>query len=156
MCFAPCGSTARCISILTQVTLGLRIPGTAEIATAVMPGVEHVISFHVILSGSCWAALSDGSAPPLNLNAGDVVVFPGGAPNVMGSEAGARGEPDMAMYDKPVDKHLPFTLIRGGDGQERTRFVCGYLGCDARPFNPLLAALPRCCAWQDRPMADGG
>ena len=117
-------------------------PGTAEIATAVMPGVEHVISFHAILSGSCWAALSDGSAPALNLSAGDVVVFPGGAPNVMGSEAGARGEPDMAMYYKPVDKHLPFTLIRGGEGQERTRFVCGYLGCDARPFNPLLAALP--------------
>ena len=117
-------------------------PGTAEIATAVMPGVEHVISFHAILSGSCWAALSDGSSPALNLNAGDVVVFPGGAANVLGSEAGARGEPDMAMYYKPVDKHLPFTLIRGGEGQERTRFVCGYLGCDARPFNPLLAALP--------------
>ena len=48
----------------------------------------------------------------------------------------------MGMYYKPVDKHLPFTLIRGGEGQERTRFVCGYLGCDARPFNPLLAALP--------------
>ena len=48
----------------------------------------------------------------------------------------------MAMYYRPVDRHLPFTLIRGGEGQERTRFVCGYLGCDARPFNPLLAALP--------------
>ena len=46
------------------------------------------------------------------------------------------------MYYRPVDRHLPFTLIRGGEGQERTRFVCGYLGCDARPFNPLLAALP--------------
>jgi AraC-like DNA-binding protein len=23
------------------------------------------------------------------------------------------------------------------------RLVCGFLGCDARPFNPLLAALPR-------------
>jgi hypothetical protein len=107
-----------------------------------MPGVEHVISFHAILSGSCWAALSAGSAPALNLNAGDVVVLPGGAPNVMGSQAGVRGKPDMAMYYKPVDKHLPFTLIRGGEGQERTRFVRGYLGCDARPFNPLLASLP--------------
>ena len=26
---------------------------------------------------------------------------------------------------------------------EPTQFVCGFLGCDARPFNPLLAALPR-------------
>jgi hypothetical protein len=94
-------------------------PGTAEIATAVMPGVEHVISFHAILSGSCWAALSDGSAPALNLNAGDVVVFPGGATNVMGSEAGARGEPDMAMYYKPVDKHCrsrSYAAARGRSG----------------------------------------
>jgi AraC-like DNA-binding protein len=31
----------------------------------------------------------------------------------------------------------------GGGGAERTRIVCCFLGCDERPFNPLLAALPR-------------
>ena len=118
-------------------------PGTAEIAAAVMPGVEHIISFHAVLSGSCWAALADGSVPPLRVNAGDVVVFPGGAPNVMSSSPGARGEPNpIAMYYRPIDRNLPFALIHGGGGSERTRFVCGYLGCDARPFNPLLAVLP--------------
>jgi AraC-like DNA-binding protein len=118
-------------------------PGTAEIAAAVMPEAEHVISFHAVMSGSCWAALGDGSAPPVRVNAGDVVIFPGGAPNVMSSTPGARGEPNpLAMYYKPVDQHLPFEMIHGGGGDERTRFVCGYLGCDARPFNPLLAALP--------------
>jgi AraC-like DNA-binding protein len=30
----------------------------------------------------------------------------------------------------------------GGGGQERARLICGFLGCDARPYNPLLAALP--------------
>ena len=117
-------------------------PGTATIAAAVMPSAEHVISFHAILSGSCWAELSDGSSHALRLDAGDVVVFPGGAPNVLGSAPGVRGKPDMAMYYRPIDQNLPFTLIRGGEGNERTHFVCGYLGCDARPFNPLLAALP--------------
>lgn len=48
----------------------------------------------------------------------------------------------MAMYYRPIDQQLPFTLVHGGGGIERTRFVCGYVGCDARPFNPLLAALP--------------
>lgn len=48
----------------------------------------------------------------------------------------------MAMYYRPIDEQLPFNLVHGGDGDERTRFVCGYLGCDARPFNPLLATLP--------------
>jgi AraC-like DNA-binding protein len=118
-------------------------PGTAEIAAAVMPGVEHVISFHAVLSGSCWAALGDGSEPAVRLNAGDVVVFPHGAPNVMSSSFGARGKPSpLTMYYRPVDTHLPFALIQGGGGDERTRFICGYIGCDARPFNPLLAVLP--------------
>ncbi len=117
-------------------------PGSREIAAAVMPGAGHVISFHAIIAGTCWAALSDGSAPPVRLHDGDVVVFPGGAPNVMSSTAGARGKPDMTMYYRPIAQHLPFTLVNGGTGEERTRFVCGYLGCDVRPFNPLVAALP--------------
>jgi AraC-like DNA-binding protein len=129
-------------------------PGTARIAAAVMPGVEHVISFHAIVSGSCWAALDDGSAPPQHLDAGDVVVFPKGSPNVLSSSLGERGELNMAMYYRPVDQNLPFTVIHGGDGEERTRFICGFLGCDARPFNPLLAALPQIlCA---RKTADSG
>jgi AraC-like DNA-binding protein len=117
-------------------------PGSSQIAAAVMPGAEHVISFHAIVAGSCWAALSDGSATPVQLREGDIVVFPGGAPNVMSSRPGARGQPDMAMYYRPIDQQLPFTLLHGGTGNERTRFVCGYLGCDVRPFNPLLASLP--------------
>ena len=130
-------------------------PGTTEIAAAVMPGVEHIISFHAVMSGSCWAALGDGSLPAQQLNTGDVVVFPGGAPNVMSSSPGARGKPNpLAMYYRPVDTHLPFALVHGGGGEERTRFICGYLGCDVRPFNPLLAVLPEMlCA---RKPHDGG
>jgi AraC-like DNA-binding protein len=30
----------------------------------------------------------------------------------------------------------------GGQG-DKSRFVCGYLGCDVRPYNPVLDALPR-------------
>ena len=31
----------------------------------------------------------------------------------------------------------------GNDGGELAHFVCGFLGCDSRPYNPLLTALPR-------------
>jgi AraC-like DNA-binding protein len=117
-------------------------PPTTRIASAVMPGVEHIISFHVVMSGSCWAAIGDGSLSPIKVEAGDVIVFPGGAPNVLSSSRGERSEPNMALYYNPVDDHLPFTLLHGGGGAERTRFICGYFGCDVRPFNPLLAALP--------------
>ena len=36
-----------------------------------------------------------------------------------------------------------FVLKTGaGEAPGGVRFVCGYLGCDAKPFNPLLDALP--------------
>jgi len=35
------------------------------------------------------------------------------------------------------------TALLDGGGRDKTTIVCGFLGCDARPFNPLLAALPR-------------
>ena len=38
---------------------------------------------------------------------------------------------------------LPFVIEEGGGGPERAQFVCGFLGCDVRPFNPLLGMLPR-------------
>jgi AraC-like DNA-binding protein len=37
---------------------------------------------------------------------------------------------------------LPIVYELGGGGVERARVVCGFLGCDERPYNPLLAALP--------------
>ena len=38
--------------------------------------------------------------------------------------------------------HLPFVVTEGGSGPARLRLVCGFLGCDALPFNPVLSALP--------------
>jgi len=36
----------------------------------------------------------------------------------------------------------PWKIGDGGNGGQRIKLVCGFLGCDVRPFNPLLAALP--------------
>ena len=111
---------------------------------AVMPEAEHVIAFHVLLKGSCWAELVDGSDSPMRLNAGDLIALPKGNEHVFASERGMRGVPDLGIYYRPVDRLLPvdFRLNEGG-GPGRCHFVCGYFGCDVRPFNPLLEALPR-------------
>jgi Cupin len=37
---------------------------------------------------------------------------------------------------------LPFFINYGGDGPVSAKLVCGYLACDARPFNPLIENLP--------------
>jgi AraC-like DNA-binding protein len=37
---------------------------------------------------------------------------------------------------------LPFVVTEGGQEPERLQLVCGFLGCDALPFNPVLTTLP--------------
>jgi AraC-like DNA-binding protein len=118
-------------------------PAATVIASNVMPEAEHVIMFHVVTSGGCWAEILDGSIPPIRMTAGDIIVVPMGDPHVLCSTPGLRAEPNLDLYYRPTDRQLPFFLKPGGGGGEPSCFVCGYLGCDARPFNPVLQGLPR-------------
>jgi AraC-like DNA-binding protein len=52
-----------------------------------------------------------------------------------------RGTPDLSMFVR-ASTSLPLIYEMGGGGDERARVVCCFLGCDDRPYNPLLAALP--------------
>jgi hypothetical protein len=118
-------------------------PSAAVIGDQVLPGAQHVISFHLVTEGSCWAEAIDRTDSPVRLQAGDMVVFPGGDANIMASGPGMRGKPVPAQYYRPADRVLPFSLkMTREPNADRTRFVCGFLGCDVRPFNPLLEALP--------------
>jgi AraC-like DNA-binding protein len=116
-------------------------PETERICAQVMPEFEHVISFHILLDGQCWAELAGEQQSAVRMEAGDAVIFPRGDHHVMASEPGQRAVPDLSAYFRPHDRPLPFVWNVGGNG-EPCRLACGYLGCDARPFNPILDALP--------------
>lgn len=125
-------------------------PSSCEIAAAVMPRSEHVMEYHVVVSGTCWAAVT-GEAP-VRLETGDIVLFPHGDPHVVSSAVGMRAPPDVAGYFERKQQRTPFMLhldareVRVGMVADRpgdTTLVCGFLGCDLRPFNPLIASLPR-------------
>ena len=107
-----------------------------------MPEFEHVIAFHVMMEGQCWAQLADESASPVRLESGDAVLFVDGQGHYLATELGRRAEPNLGLYYRPRDRELPFVLSELGGTGEPARFVCGYLGCDARPFNPIIEALP--------------
>jgi len=114
-------------------------PPSRDIAERVMPGAQRVIEYHVIARGTCWGHAV--GQEPVSLREGDLIVFPQGDAHVLSSAPGMRAAPDMSIYARPSPQ-LPLVYELGGGGPERTRVVCGFLGCDDRPYNPLLAALP--------------
>jgi AraC-like DNA-binding protein len=116
-----------------------------------MPGCDHVMEYHMIAKGSGWAAVA--GVPPVRLRAGDVVMFPQGDSHVLSSAPGlepndARSAREIALasFSKPLPLTFHEGVVNAGslpvDSADAVA-VCGFLGCDSKPFNPLIAALPR-------------
>jgi AraC-like DNA-binding protein len=127
--------------IAAQEPWSVHSPAREVILPRILPGADHLIAYHVVTAGRCFASLDGGEAVPVE--AGEVVVFTNADPHVMSSSAGMRAEPPSAdMIDIADAGLLPFhlNLIKGGAAS--AKLVCGYLACDAKPFNPLLEALP--------------
>ncbi len=114
-------------------------PPSRELAPKVMPGAQRVIEYHLVARGACWG--NAVGQEPIRLLEGDLIVFPQGDAHVLSSAPGMRGGPDMKQFARPFTP-LPLFYELGGGGPERTRVVCCFLGCDERPYNPLLTALP--------------
>jgi AraC-like DNA-binding protein len=109
-----------------------------ELSPRIMPAAEHLISYHILTEGRCYGGVS--GEDQVELVAGDVIVFPQGDAHVMSSGRGVRVGPGV---NTSAPDRYPHTVLLGDQGPWVTSFVCGFLGCDRRPFNPLLAALPR-------------
>ena len=52
------------------------VPGASAFGALLLPRAQHVIFYHVVRRGACWAGLVDG--PSLHLEAGDILVIPHG------------------------------------------------------------------------------
>jgi AraC-like DNA-binding protein len=133
-------------------------PASRDIAAAVMPGAEHVMEYHVVTAGQCWAVVA--GEPPCRLRSGDIVLLPQGDAHVITSDPSLRGVPDPRSFFELQRDRRPFrmsyanatrpTFPAGDDDRPAhansfpaTSLVCGFIAVDSRPFNPLLAALPR-------------
>jgi AraC-like DNA-binding protein len=115
-------------------------PPSREIVGKVIPGAQRVIEYHLIARGTCWGhAVGE---EPRRLGEGDLIIFPQGDAHVLSSATGMRAPPDMETFAR-APTPLPMRYEIGGGGPERARIVCCFLGCDERPFNPLLTALPK-------------
>jgi AraC-like DNA-binding protein len=119
-------------------------PHASRFTAAVLPAAQHLISYHVITEGHCWAGLE--GHPPQLMEAGDILVVPHGDPYFLAGAPETRSvlsaEEAVWWFSQMAAGSLPPVVSEDGGGPERAQFICGFLGCDARPFNPILAALP--------------
>ena len=113
-------------------------PPARELTPRIMPSAEHLISYHILTEGRCYGGVR--GEDQVEMGAGDVLVFPHGDAHLMSSARGLR--PGPSVYTAGPARY-PETVRLGNDGPFGALFVCGFLGCDRQPFNPLLAALPR-------------
>lgn len=116
-----------------------RTADAAAAAPVLAPGAEHLIIYHYLTEGRAYARLEEGGR--VELNAGDIVIFPHGDAHYVGN----------GFPEKPVDSFVVFAdtlteglkAVRYGGGGEKTKFVCGYMACESRLCNVFLAGLPR-------------
>jgi AraC-like DNA-binding protein len=124
---------------------GVDVPHGREFAPIILPSAQHVVSYHIVLQGSGYASLPGAS--PVRFEAGDIIVFPHADAYAMLSRPNHAPEmtqsASLDFFRAMAAGRLPFVVREGGGGAERAQFVCGFLGCDTRPFNPVLELLPR-------------
>ena len=121
------------------------VPESQAFGAILFRRARHLISYHIAVEGSGFAAVP--SAPRMAFETGDILVIPHGDAYRIESAPGTEPEFDregtLQFFREMAAGRLPFVVHEGGGGDPPARFVCGFLGCDSRPFNPLLAQLPR-------------
>ncbi|BAN26480.1 AraC family transcriptional regulator [Caballeronia insecticola] len=114
-----------------------------------LPTAERVVSYHLIVEGSCWAALVDDPSSAVRVDAGELLVVPQGEAHLMGSSLELVPVPAEEMVSRYLNTS-PGEVMRlsygAGDSDQtgvRTRIICGFLACDDMHANPVLSSLPR-------------
>lgn len=98
----------------------------------------QMIAYHYVIRGRMRVAV-DGEAP-LDVGAGEAVLFARNDPHVLGSALDVR--PVRAGHLMQPGAGGGLAQIVHGGGGEPTHIVCGFLA-SARQRNPLIATLPR-------------
>jgi AraC-like DNA-binding protein len=137
---------------------GIEVPEADEFAAIILPRAQHVVSYHIVLKGSGWMRLPD--VPLTRFEAGDIIVLAHGDRYSMLSAPDQAPEFDtnatLQFFRDMAAGKLPFVIEEGGGGAGGAQFVCGYLGCDIQPFNPVLSTLPRLLHVEGATVLPGG
>jgi len=94
--------------------------------------------FHLVAEGRCW--LDCPGSPRIELQQGDIVMFPFGDSHQLGNGE-APVVPVSALVEAQYREGVISTLRHGGDG-ETTTIVCGFVQSGGLFSNPIFRGLP--------------
>jgi AraC-like DNA-binding protein len=142
----PLSDVLRSVRLTGGVFFGANLTAPWSVAAQVglkeclpfLPDLVQVIGYHVVLEGRMLVGL-DGE-PPIELRAGEIVLFPRNDIHTMASAAGVIPVSAADLIQQSPEGGV--MKIRYGGGHEPTSIICGFLGTQD-DFNPLLATLPR-------------
>jgi len=124
---------------------GIGVANGEKLSRHIIPGTDCVISYHIVTQGPCWAAVNDES--PVLLETGDILVLPrGDAYKIASSPQYPNAEDEASsieFFKSMADGKIPPVVSEASSGTDGNKLICGFLGCDLRPYNPLLSTLPR-------------
>jgi len=104
-----------------------------------LEGADHVVFFHFFLDDGAKVPLADGGV--IEVDAGDLVLFPQGDDQRMGSDL--RMAPDeFGSFVDDAQKDAEVIHLRHGGGGAPTRVVCGYIALSRSMSRPLFDCLP--------------
>lgn len=98
----------------------------------------HIIAYHYVLEGRFQIAV-EGSEP-FDLRAGESVIFPRNDRHIIGSDISLPAVLSKHVVQPPRAGELASIVLNGGG--EHSHMICGFLGCEKVPGNPILHALP--------------
>ena len=128
-------------------------PPAREIAPLLMRGVEHVIEYHAVAAGQLLGRRSR-AVRRCSWSPATSSCFRTATRTSCRARPACAASSDIDLVRRvptptscrcawPTDGDERRRVAPPPDGDAETTIVCGFLGCDLQPFNPLIAALPR-------------
>jgi AraC-like DNA-binding protein len=117
---------------------GFISPPADEIAPIVAPGVERLVTYHLVVDGQAQVRLQ--GSPDLAVSGGEIVIVPHGD-----AHAVLNGEPTTFVNSADAIGNFwsgQVATARFGGGGAVTRIVCGFFGCERHAARLFLAGLP--------------
>ena len=110
-------------------------PPSADLAERLERPNSNVIVYHLVTDGKCVVAIDKSNY--MEVEPGEVVVFPTAAKHAIGSHINA------IPANLPANLKDPdLTMIEHGGVHDQVRLICGWLTMDQHLFDPMFDALP--------------